>query len=143
MFRRQLYAFVTLTIFGAANAFAQGLSEKQRQELNNLQHELSNCAMFYQISEEGIRRNGSANSAETGKLAASMKDRSLGYAVVIGNMIGMSQDSMKARLELSFDHQMNEMGNNFVNYSILLKQYVHTCVDLQKNTEERAGRILE
>jgi hypothetical protein len=142
MFRCRLCVFVSLTIFITANAFAQDISEKQRQALNNLQHELSNCAMFYQISAEGNKRNGSANSAATSKQAHSLKEQSLAFAITIGNMTGMSLKGMKARLELSFDRQMNEMDNNFVNYSILLKQYVYTCADLLKNITDRAERAL-
>ena len=48
-------------------------------------------------------------------------------AVMLGPVIGMNQKGIEARLRISFNGMTDEMGDNFVNYSILLEKHAVSC----------------
>ncbi len=126
----------------AMNALAQDISEPQRKALNNLQHELSECAMFYNISEKGFKKNGSADALKSSQQSAHMKDTLFIMAYMIGRDIGMNEDAMSTRLKMSFNSMMDMMDDNFVNYSILLQKYAEPCASLYRNADARINEAM-
>ncbi len=97
-------------------------------DLNDLQHEYSSCTAFYMISLEGLEKRGDPDPeaiASTTNTAV----QSAELAAAIGKAIGMTEQAMHARMELEVQSQMEKMGRNYVNYSVLLKEFAYPCRD--------------
>jgi len=129
-------------LVGVTPVLGSGVNEKQRQTLNNLQHELSHCAMFYKISEQGMKKKGSAERLEVSKRSAQLSNQMMVLALTIGKTIGMNQKAFKARFQMSYDSMMDEMDNNFVNYSILLQKNLSKCTQLSKGFKKRIENVM-
>lgn len=141
-FKIQFLAFM-IFLMTQGSAVADGLSETQVKRLNNLQSEISECAMFYSISEGGLQRNGSPEALKNAEEISVIMGQMVEVAATVGSSIGMNQEAMQARFELMFNDMMEKMENNFVNYSILLKQYGKTCATLHETMLEKAISYLE
>jgi hypothetical protein len=136
--KRTGLALVLLGAFGSAvQVLGAEINEKQRQALNNFQHELSECAMFYSVSEEGLKKNGSPSALETSKRSGQLKNQMIELAMMIGQVTGMNQKAMQARFQMSFKGMMDEMNDNFVNYSILLQKHAVPCAQLINDSSKR------
>ncbi len=125
-------------VSGFSPALGAEINERQRQKLNNLQHELSECAMFYSITAEGTKKSGSARGLENSKRSGQLSDQMIELAVMLGPVIGMNQKGIEARFRISFNGMMDEMDDNFVNYSILLEKHAVSCAQLMEDFPKRA-----
>ena len=143
MNKRILCALMCLGIFSAAGADAKDISEKQRQALNNLHQEISDCAMYFHISSEGVIRVGSNRALTISHRSTKWKDHLVSFGSEIGKIIGMTKREMTARSKLSFDGQMTEIGNDFANYSVLLKKRLAPCAALIKNLNDRVDQAMD
>lgn len=139
----RICAFAFLAVFLTPLSFAQGLSENQRQALNNFQAELLECAMFYEISAVGLKRNGSPASIASSPHANKSKEELVMMASLVGKRIGMSVQGMTEWANLSYKSQMKKMDGNFVNYSILLQEYLEPCTVLLNDAVGRLNQALE
>ena len=128
--RTILAAFAAILMCGPMPVSGAEVTETQRSALNNLQHEVSECAMFYSISEEASDRNNSALAKNMSKHSRKLKDNFVEAAVTLAAAIGMVPDAVKARFRMSFNAMMDQMNDNFVNYSILLEKHAVSCAKL-------------
>ena len=121
---------------------AQELTEEQRQGLNNLQHEIAICSVFYKFSEEGMRRMNTEEALEQALTAAALSNGLRVTAGILGELIGMKAEAMTARLEMAAVHMMDKMDGNFVNYSILLQEYATHCANMYSNSSTMVEEIM-
>ncbi len=138
---RQLILALAMVVM-ASPGQAQEITEEQRQNLNNLQHEITFCAVFYNISEEGLRKMDTAEGLKLAQHTEILKNELTEFAATLGLFIGMNIEAMNARVEMAMDLMMDKMDNTYVNYSILLKEYAVQCADVYENSVTRAGGIM-
>ena len=110
--------------------------EKQTYVLNNLQEDFTTCYSYYKISEEGVSRGRSIDE-DTLKGLRRSSELSLESAYLIGQQLNMKTEAMTARVKMSFDRMKDEMGADFINFSIILDKYGIYCRDLIEKTDER------
>jgi hypothetical protein len=107
------YISVALVLpIGAAFAY------EPERAVNNLAHELAECAGFYVISEKILQ-------AQEPKLAERMSeaaDNALDYSKTL-----TSEKLTRARTEMAIKSMMKEIDNDAMNYSILLNKYADNC----------------
>ena len=137
---RILITLVMVMIASPGNA--KELTEEQRQGLNNLQHEITFCAVFYSISEGGLRRMDTAEALAEAIKTEGLKNELGQAAAILGKLIGMNNEAMSARMTMAMDNMMGKMDGNFVNYSILLKEYAVNCANIYKNSVSMAEEIM-
>ena len=143
MIRSALCTLFCLVIFWAAGANAKSISEKQKRALNILHGEISDCAMYFNISSQGVTRIGSAKANTISQRSIKWRNHLISMATEIGKRIGLSKKAINARFKLSFESQMDEIDNDFGNYSILLKKHLKPCATLIKELNERIDRAME
>ena len=112
------------------------LDEAQTYVLNNLQEDFTSCYSYYKIAEEGISRGREVDEKTLAGFKRS-SDISLESAYLIGQQLGMKTEAMSARVKMSFARMQDEMGSEFINFSIILDKYGIFCRDLIEKTGER------
>ncbi|MGA3800551.1 hypothetical protein ACPCYX_22705 [Pseudomonas fluorescens] len=98
--------------FGAAFAY------EPERAVNNLAHELAECAGFYVISEQ-ILKTQEPKLAERSQVAA---DNALEYSKAL-----TSEKLTRARTEMAIKSMLKEIDNDGANFSILLNKYADQC----------------
>jgi hypothetical protein len=97
---------------------ATAYAYEPERALNNLAHELAECAGFYVISQKILQ-------AQEPKLAEQMNeaaDRALDFSKTL-----TSEKLTRARTEMAIKSMMKEIDNDAMNYSILLNKYADNC----------------
>lgn len=106
------FSVVLVLPIGAAFAY------EPERAVNNLAHELAECAGYYVISEKILQ-------AQDPKLAERMSeaaDSALDYSKIL-----TSEKLTRARTEMAIKSMMKEIDNDAMNYSILLNKYADNC----------------
>lgn len=106
------FSVVLVLPIGAAFAY------EPERAVNNLAHELAECAGYYVISEKILQ-------AQEPKLAERMSeaaDSALDYSKIL-----TSEKLTPARTEMAIKSMMKEIDNDAMNYSILLNKYADNC----------------
>lgn len=132
---RKLLSILVLSLLFGGYSYSD---EKQTYVLNNLQEDFTTCYSYYKISEEGVSRGRSIDE-ETLKGLRRSSDLSLESAYLIGQQLNMKTEAMTARVKMSFDRMKEEMGADFINFSIILDKYGIFCRDLIEKTDERVN----
>ena len=102
--------------------------DQQTFVFNNLQGDFTTCYSYYLLSEEGLKKSGSANDETISGLNKSA-DLSLESVFMIGQQLGMNTDTMRNRVKTSFESIKNEMGEDYKNFSKVLDKYGIFCKD--------------
>ena len=126
-----LTIFFTLVLSGGASA-----DEKQTYVLNNLQEDFTTCYSYYKIAGEGISR-GKDLDQETIEGLNRSADIALQSAYLIGQQLNMKTEAMSARVEMAFQKMSDEMGSDFINFSVILNKYAYYCKDVIEKPEQR------
>ena len=126
----------------AMNALAQDISESQKEALNDFQHELSECAIFYDISERALKKNGSPDALSSSQQSAHRKSVLFVLAYMIGRDIGMNEDVISARLKKYFRSMVDMMNGDIANHSILVQKYAQSCEFLYRNSDARINEAM-
>ena len=121
----------TLVLSGGAIA-----DEKQTYILNNLQEDFTTCYSYYKIAGEGISRGRELDQETIGGLNRSA-DIALQSAYLIGQQLNMKTEAMSARVEMAFQKMSDEMGSDFINFSVILNKYAYYCKDVIEKPEQR------
>ena len=121
----------TLVIIGASSA-----DEKQTYVLNNLQEDFTTCYSYYKIAGEGISRGRELDQETIDGLNRSA-DIALQSAYLIGQQLNMKTEAMSARVEMAFQKMSDEMGSDFINFSVILNKYAYYCKDVIEKPEQR------
>ena len=126
-----LTIFFTLVLSGGASA-----DEKQTYVLNNLQEDFTTCYSYYKIAGEGISRGRELDQETIDGLNRSA-DIALQSAYLIGQQLNMKTEAMSARVEMAFQKMSDEMGSDFINFSVILNKYAYYCKDVIEKPEQR------
>jgi hypothetical protein len=121
----------TLAMSGGASA-----DEKQTYVLNNLQEDFTTCYSYYKIAGEGISRGRELDQETIDGLNRSA-EIALESAYLIGQQLNMKTEAMSARVKMAFQRMQDEMGSDFINFSVILDKYAYYCKDVIEKPEQR------
>ena len=121
----------TLVLSGGATS-----DEKQTYVLNNLQEDFTTCYSYYKIAGEGISRGRELDQETIDGLNRSA-EIALESAYLIGQQLNMKTEAMSARVKMAFQRMQDEMGSDFINFSVILDKYAYYCKDVIEKPEQR------
>ena len=96
---------------------------------NNYSHELAECATFYLLGAESVRRTGDNELA--GQLTYSAN-----IAMLMSAKLN-NKEVLEARIKMATDEQMKLMKHDYSNTSILLEKYKDSCKFAIENSDKR------
>ena len=108
---------------GYTSAIALELNEEQEAQLGNLQHDATTCSMFYKLSAQGIRNRGNPDALKVAENTDELAEFLFETAFIISQIIGMKEEAMQARVRMSLESMMDDMENDFKNFSIVLYEH--------------------
>ena len=92
---------LVIGVTASGSAFAMdGISDRERQALNNTQHEMTTCAAYYEIVRRCAINRGRPNENTDAKViqnADAATKRLLKDAGELGSSLGMTEDAMYSR----------------------------------------------
>jgi len=134
---KNILKILTLILLFSNLALAETQEEKRaRYVLVNMQHDYIKCYSFYKIGAEYVRKSNGDPEIIIGIEKSS--DNSLKLVNDTGEMIGMSSDEMSKMVKSEMTNQLDQIGNDFNNASILIEKYSQLC---EKLTEDKKQRI--
>lgn len=101
------------------------------------------CTAFFYISAIGNMNRGDEVGEKRGAEMKAAGDLLMQVAGRIGTLIDQKPEAIGARLNMALAGMRTEIGDKFVNYSILLSKYLQPCTDLSGNMAGRVKAILE
>jgi len=133
---RKVLKIITLSLLLTNSAFA-GTKEEKRAKyvLLNMQQDYITCYSFYKIGTEYVRKTNGESTIIKGIEKSS--DNSLRLAHETGEIMGMANDEMSTKVKSEMKNQLNLIGSDFDNASVLLEKYAQTCKNLIENKKER------
>lgn len=132
-------ALIVALVVTLPPAFALGRDQGLIDAMNNTSHELTICAAYYFVAAGGIRNSGDEATARQYDDAA---NHAVQLAGVMGEEIGLSEAGFLARLDMAMQEMVRKIDSNYVNISILLRDYSEPCVSLLNNPEHRVAEFL-
>ncbi len=139
---RTYLAMVVLAMMAASSADAQ-LTDEQHFDLNNLQHELTVCGIFFEFSKEGFRADKYPDRAASAAKAEKLREELFFAAFRIGRLIGMTDEAMEARSKLGIKDMSEMLAGSWANYSLLLEEYLEPCSELARSYADRFEAAVE
>ena len=117
----------TRIVRASGSAFAKdGISDRERQALNNTQHEMTTCAAYYEIVRRCAINRGRPNENTDAKViqnANAATKRLFKDAGELGSSLGMTEDAMYSRTVNEMATMMDLVNNDCINISSLLRRY--------------------
>tara|TARA_B110000263_G_C14956953_1_gene350709 strand:+ start:116 stop:589 length:474 start_codon:yes stop_codon:yes gene_type:complete len=112
-------------------------NEELRAEyvLTNMQQDYTICYVFYKIGEEGIKKTG--KNTDIAKGIEKSADSSLKSAFETGELLEMTIEEMKKKVNSQIKIQSKEIENDYSNSSLLLNKYGNMCKNLIQNQKQR------
>lgn len=122
---------VLLTIICViSSSYSYGISQKEINMLNNIQNDYTDCAAYYHISSQCFLEKKDKTLQNDLKNSATI---AMYTAMEIGAYIGMTEDAIKSRLEMSSETMNDLIKSNCINISSLLKRYTKNCKSIVEN----------
>jgi hypothetical protein len=135
-------AMIAIILATSANADPAADLEKMRTNGNQLSEDLITCAAFFMITAQGVENRGTPEDRQSGSQWKNQAARAMMFADTIANSIGQKPEVLAVRVETISQSLMDEMGGNFMNYSLLSSKYLQKCVDLMRDPEQTVARRL-
>ena len=133
---RNFFKIIILILLISSSAFAETKEEKRaKYVLLNMQQDYITCYAFYKIGAEYVRKLKGKSSIIDGIEKSS--DTSLRLVHETGEIIGMTSAEMSSLVKIEMQNQLDLIGNDFNNASVLLEKYAQTCKNLIENKKER------
>ncbi len=132
-----IYLFLLATVAVMGQAKSEGLEDIQ-YKVHNLIEEHIACYTYYKITEENLRRPENSTPRDI-QLADNYEigaDGFLERAYLLANILNMKEETILAKVEMHVKDQMNEIDNDYINFSILLNKYAEDCQYLYDNLED-------
>ena len=114
-----LLYFSTLNVYGY----------DEQRAIVNLANDYAECAAYYVIAAEGLRKTGDDKLADK---TMDISKKATEYAIQLSN-----QRVTEARVELAFDKQRKMIDNDYSNFSILILKYADMCKEVMENPDKR------
>jgi hypothetical protein len=128
--------FIILILSSLFLSWSVFADEKQTYVLNNLQEDFTTCYSYYKIAGEGISRGRELDQETIDGLNRSA-EIALESAYLIGQQLNMKTEAMSARVKMAFQRMQDEMGSDFINFSVILDKYAYYCKDVIEKPEQR------
>jgi hypothetical protein len=103
--------------------------------ISNLASDFSECAAYYTIAAEGLRRSGRADVAATSEAAS---DSARQAATKISRA-----DVALARYKLALEDQIKSINGDYANLAILIEKYGSLCKQILEDPLSRLRYWLE
>ena len=128
--------FIILILSSLFFSWSVFADEKQTYVLNNLQEDFTTCYSYYKIAGEGISRGRDLDQETIDGLNRSA-EIALESAYLIGQQLNMKTEAMSSRVKMAFQRMQDEMGSDFINFSVILDKYAYYCKDVIEKPEQR------
>ena len=125
-----------VTIMSGSASAQDGISDRERQALNNTQHELTTCWAYYMLVRQCVLNR--AKPSEDARLIQNLNtsaDRLLEHAHSIGTAIGMTLDAMSSRGHNELMTMKTLVNNDCINISSPLRRYGLRCKQVVENPD--------
>jgi len=113
-------------------------NEELRAEyiLRSMQKDYTTCYVFYKIGSQSVIKSNENKDLTKGIEASS--DTSLKLAFETGELLNMTVEEMKEKVNFEIKKQILILKDDRSNYSILLNRYARICKSL---IQDKKGRI--
>lgn len=116
------------------------LDEPTTQALNNFQQEVTECGVYFGLMAQCAknRDRSSPSEAHRSRLAedlAASERLANQLAVLVGLRIGLTEDAMVSRVDMSLADQKGLINANCMNSSSLIKRYALRCKKVLENAD--------
>lgn len=132
---------VLLASGGMGLAQNPALREGDRRAFNNFQHEATTCANYFLLVQKCLT-NTPGVPASTIEQYSQAADGLIRTAVAVGQIIGMTQDAMNARMKMEGDAMMALVNGDCVNIASANSRYTDRCVQVAGNGDAVLGEML-
>lgn len=131
--------FLTVLLPGGPRAWSQGgelapASEIERLALNNFLTEMADCAAYYAIAGEGLRRSGNDVGAAKHQQVVEVLHLRI---FTVAKMINMKPEAALIRLKWAVEDQRKLIDDDMVNISILIDRYGVPCKSVVEDFDAR------
>jgi len=109
--------------------------KKARYILKNMHQDYITCYSFYKIGSQYIKKTNADPDIIKG--VENSSDTSLKLSHETGEMMNMTNNEMSSKVKSEIKNQLNLIGNNFNNASILLEKYAQICKNLIEDKKQR------
>src|SRR4051812_44263556 len=124
-----------IVAFAIDSAPAQ-ISDRERQALNNTQHEMTTCAVYFGVVRQCIVNRGRPDEdGKTIQTTDGVIDRLVKDARTLGASLGMTEDAMGSGMVNDMATMKNSINNDCINISSLLRQYTARCKQVVENPD--------
>jgi hypothetical protein len=131
---------ILATVLVAAPALGAGLSKEEA--LNAFSSECAQCAAYFGLSHRCFVSSGQLQGDDKASIEESLKFfYELQYAT--GKAVGMSDKAIEARFGLALDSINNDMDNDCVNISVIIKKYGKFCKALAENPDQQLKLLMK
>tara|TARA_Y100000590_G_scaffold322122_1_gene364732 strand:- start:3326 stop:3796 length:471 start_codon:yes stop_codon:yes gene_type:complete len=142
---KNILIFILLLIFLSKNSFAED-KESLNSDINKkklkaeyvlvkMKEDYISCYVFYTITAEGFRRSDEKKSFAKGLDRSA--ETSLKNIYEIGELLNLEIHKITNDIELEMESQSDEMGNRYINLSLIVDKYAVSCKDLIENKKKR------
>lgn len=124
---------VAVMLFIPLSAASGGtISQIERTALINFQHELSQCAAFFDTTAGCLK-----DSDKTKKEFRGLTQDMMNQAVIVGQKISMTVETMHTRFRLVRESLISDINGKCANLSVLVERHFETCVNVTKMGQKR------
>ena len=128
--------FLSLDIQDVISREVPNETEIKNEVFNNVSEDYANCAAYFSLVSEDLRKNGDNEKAISYE---NSRDISLNYAFIAaqeGRTDEMAKKVAISKTELSMKSLMKEIDNDLGNISILINHYDDNCKTIMESPEK-------
>lgn len=135
-------AIALLVVFGG-EAFAQDLAlrDGERRAINNFQHETTVCANYFLLVQKCLTNTPGVPASTVERYEGAANDL-IRTALALGQLIGMTQDAMTARMKMEGDAIMTLVNGDCVNIASANSRYSERCIEVASNGDAILGDMI-
>lgn len=119
---RRIYLAAFVLVVSDSHAYEQDLA------VNNLAHDFAQCAAYYTLASKGAGQRDPDLAGKMNQAANFSLEMSTGLT---------NQKVAAARYNMSLKLMMDDMGDSFNNFSIVINQYADQCREIMDDPKKR------
>ena len=142
---KKLYLYLLIFFLMFSNSFAETKKKSNiiktnegliaEYVLKNMQQDYTTCYVFYKIGAQSVIKSNENSNLVEGIEASS--NTSLKLAFETGELVNMTIEKMKKKVNLEIKKQLIIIKNDDSNYSILLNKYAKLCKNIIEGKKKR------